>query len=99
MDELVEYGDFATAHGITRNWQNYALYSGLVGLAPYVDGAGRRLNARGRAQFWQAFHARPEFVPCAACPHPTIVEADARSATPPESGYQPGSLWSGLEVS
>lgn len=77
MDELVEYGPFAQQHGINRNWQNFALYSGYVHLAPYEDGQGRRLDDVGRCQFWQAFHARPEFVPCSSCPHALMVEAPA----------------------
>ena len=97
--ELVDYSTFAAAHGIARHWQNYALYSGFVHLAPYQEGAGRRLNDLGRLEFWHAFHTRPEFMPCPTCPHPTIVEqAVSCPGSPPESAHIAGSLWDEMEV-
>lgn len=97
--ELVDYGAFAAQHGITLPWQNFALYSGFVHLAPWREDAGRMINDLGRLEFWHAFHTRPEFISCVACPHPTIVETPfSRPASPPESAHQPGSLWDSMEV-
>jgi len=71
---LVGWRAFSRLHGIGESTTQAAIEAGRLGVVPGTWIVGRAsvkgaLDQAGRARFYELYHDKPQFKPCAECPH------------------------------